>query len=226
MAGFKVHLLGGMAGGGAVAAAGMLQHHLQIKEAAAVGILGILGGLLPDLDSDTGKPLELLFQLLSVLLPMLLYSHFKDRLGADVTTMLLFFCAGYLAVQYFLCPLIKKMTAHRGIMHSIPFAVLCAQITFLLFPGLPQQTALYYAAAVFLGAMIHLFLDEFYSVSFKGILPRFNRYSGSALAFTSNSSAATLTVYLLLFFTGYLIFDENAGKTLTKLSVYFSTISF
>ncbi len=223
MAGFKTHLLWAIGGGCALAAIGVSKGHIDPKEAGAVVILGTMGGLLPDLDSDTGKPLELLFQLLGVLIPMSIYLLLKPHLGGDIAVMLLVVTLGYLAVQYLLCPLIKKLTVHRGIMHSIPFAVLCGQIAFLLFSAVPRLTAIYYAIAVFSGCMIHLVLDEFYSISFKGIVPRFNRASGSALAFYSSSAGATLVVYLLLIITSYVIFGDNFNDTLTELMAFFKS---
>lgn len=220
MAGFKTHLVWGMAGGGVLAAAGYAKGHVDPKEAGAMVILTTLGGLLPDIDSDTGKPLEFLFQLLSVIIPLSLYSHLKRYLGADLPTMLIVFTLGYLAVQYFLCPLIKKLTAHRGIMHSIPFALLCGQAAYLMFSEMPQRTAFYFALSIFTGTMIHLLLDEFYSISFKGFIPQFNRASGTALAFYATSAGATLVVYLLLFVTSYMIFGDSFNDTFTQILAF------
>ena len=203
-----------------MAFAGYFQGHINLKEANAVTILGTLGGLLPDLDSDTGKPLELLFQLLSVLIPMLLYYLFWDFFRGEVTITLLFFAIAYLVIQYLVCPLIKKLTVHRGIMHSIPFALLCGQVTFLLFFKISHRVAFYYAAAVFLGALIHLVLDEYYAISFKGLIPHLGRFSGTALAFYSSSLWATLFVYFLLFSTGYLIIGGNVDVSLNKLMTF------
>jgi membrane-bound metal-dependent hydrolase YbcI (DUF457 family) len=226
MAGFKTHLLGGMAGGGVLALSGYFQGHVNLKETGAVAVLGTLGGLLPDLDSDTGKPLKLLFQLLSILVPMSFYYLFKEFFTGEVTTTLLFFVISYLAIQYLLCPLIKKLTVHRGIMHSIPFALLCGQVTFLLFLKIPHRVAFYYAAAVFLGAMIHLILDEYYAISFKGFVPQLGRFSGTALAFYSSSLMTTLFIYLLLFATGYLILGGSIDLPLNKLIVFLQRFNF
>ncbi len=220
MAGFKTHLLWAMGGGGALAAIGFTKGHIGLKEAGAVTILATMGGLLPDLDSDTGKPLELLFQLLSILIPMSIYMLLRLHLGEDISVMLLVFTLGYLAVQYLICPFIKKLTVHRGIMHSIPFAVLCGQIAFLLFSGVPRLTAIYYAFGIFSGCMIHLLLDEFYSISFKGVIPRFNRASGTALTFYSSSAGATLAVYLLLILASYVIYGGSFNDAISELMAF------
>ena len=226
MAGFKTHLFGGMVGGGVLALTGYVQGHVDLKEAGAVAMLGTLGGLLPDLDSDTGKPLKLLFQLLSLLIPMSLYYLFKPFFAGEVTITLLFFVISYLTIQYLLCPLIKKLTVHRGIMHSIPFALLCGQVTFLFFFKIPHRVAFYYALAVFLGALIHLVLDEYYAISFKRFVPHLGRFSGTALAFYSSSLWTTLFVYLLIFATGYLILGGSVDGSLTKLTALLQNFNF
>ena len=59
------------------------------------------------------------------------------------------------------------------------------------------------------GAFIHLFLDEFHSISFDGLTPRFNRASWTALTFYSKSFWATLIVYLMVLFLGWLIFGHH-----------------
>ena len=220
MAGFKTHLFGGMAGGDILALTGYLQGHINLKEAGVVAVLGTLGGLLPDLDSDTGKPLRLLFQLLSILIPMSFYYLLKEYFTREVTITLLFFTISYVAIQYLLCPLIKKLTVHRGIMHSIPFALLCGQVTYLLFFKISHRVAFYYALAVFLGALIHLVIDEYYAISFKGFVPQFGRFSGTALAFYSSNLWTTLFVYFLLFATGYLIVGGSVDVTLNNLITF------
>lgn len=220
MAGFKTHMAWAVAGGGILAGAGYYQGHLNLNDVGAVTILGTLGGLLPDLDSDTGKPLELLFQMLSVMVPMLLYPYIKIHFGGDLTVMLVFFTICYLMIQYLLCPLIKKMTVHRGIMHSIPFALLCGEVTYLLFLRISETSqivALYCGIAVTFGVLIHLSLDEYYSITFKGYRPQFNRASGTALALYSSNAGATVMVYLLLLSASYLIFGNQFDFTLTQL---------
>ncbi len=154
---------------------------------------------------------------------MLLYPYIRMNFGGDLTVMLLFFTTCYLMIQYLLCPLIKKLTVHRGIMHSIPFALLCGQITFLLFTQLADtvvMVARYCAIAVTMGALTHLLLDEFHSISFKGSRPKFKRSSGTALALYSSNVGATLFVYLLLLSASYLIFADRFDQSLAQLFAY------
>ncbi|MBW2204016.1 MAG: hypothetical protein JRF52_07910 [Deltaproteobacteria bacterium] len=72
MAGFKAHLAGGIASGAGMSLFAFFLRGLSLTQARAIFVVGSVGGLLPDLDSDTGKPLSFLFHLVSVLIPSML----------------------------------------------------------------------------------------------------------------------------------------------------------
>lgn len=213
MAGFTAHLSTGAMAGATVGFYGFYTGSLKITEAFAVGVTGTIGGLLPDIDSDTGKPLQLLFQLVSVLVPVFLYSFFIEHFGRGVAFSICYFTLFYLFINYMVCPVIKKLTAHRGVIHSIPFAVLCGEIAYLsLFQG-DQDFALFTSISIFVGCMVHLTLDEFNSIKFRGgIIPYLNSYSGTALTFTSKDIVSVLIVYTMIIVFGLGIFTKSNGS--------------
>ena len=73
MSDFRVHLVGGIAAGAGMSVAGHFMAGLTLLQAGAVFVVGSVGALLPDLDSNTGKPLAFLFHLVSVLISSLLF---------------------------------------------------------------------------------------------------------------------------------------------------------
>ena len=199
MAGFSAHLSTGALAGASVGFFGFHSGSLKLTEAFAVGVTGTIGGLLPDIDSDTGKPLQLLFQLISILIPVFLYGPFVEHFGRSVAFSICYFTLFYLFINYLVCPFIKKLTVHRGVIHSIPFAVLCGEIAYLSLCQGDHNFALFTAVSIFTGCMVHLTLDEFNSIKFKaGIIPYLNSYSGTALTFTSKDSMSIFIVYLLV----------------------------
>lgn len=203
MAGFRTHFVAGLSAGTVIAVTGFVHGQLNNFEAAVVLVLGTLGGLLPDLDSDTGKPLQLLFRILSIIVPVCLYPLTKGfvpkGLGQGLPFATCYFICAYLSIHYLVCPVIKRLTAHRGIMHSLPFTLLCGELAFLLLDPSGRTVALYVGIAVLAGSLAHLVLDEICSLNLRfGIIPVFNRSSGSALALYSSSLAITLFVYILL----------------------------
>jgi hypothetical protein len=173
--------------------------------------LTTLGGLLPDLDSDSGVPVRELFGIAAALVPFLLYRHLLDR-GLSTEQTLVILVGVYLLIRYGLSGVFKRWTVHRGMFHSLP-ALLIAGLAFYLgyHSTSPRLVRLYLAGGVMLGFLSHLVLDEIYSIDFMGVRVHLNKYAGSALKLASRSRPATLTTYALLALLGYLAWlDWNA----------------
>ena len=178
MADFKTHVAGGVLVGGTFSALSFISFEMNIVQSFAVFTLGLLGGILPDLDSDSGKPLSLISGMLSVLFPALLLSQIPTQQYSSPEFLISYFTFCYLVINYIICELIKKMTIHRGIMHSIPFSFLCAEITYLLFDSADKNMSTMAASAVFFGCFIHLILDELHAIYFKfGFIPMLKKSS-------------------------------------------------
>ena len=199
MAGFKTHLAGGIASGTGLSLIGYHFQGLSLMQAGAIFVVGSAAGLLPDLDSDTGKPLAFLFQLVTILVPSLLFTRAAQRFGNSPEFLICYFTLSYLLINYVVCAVIKKLTVHRGIMHSLPFALLCGGIGYLLFAPSGGNMALMGGSAVLAGCLVHLLLDEFSSFELKlGFIPFPKRSSGTAFKLKSDSLPATIFVYLFL----------------------------
>jgi len=83
-------------------------------------------------------------------------------------------------------------------MHSIPFALVCGGIGYLLFLSSGKQVAIMAGVAVFLGCLVHLVLDELSSFKLKfGFIPILKKSSGTAFKLKSDSLGTTLFIYLI-----------------------------
>lgn len=210
MAGFKTHLTGGVVAGAGIAALSLVHFDFNTIQAGSIFIMGALGGILPDLDSDSGKPLALIFGLLSVLVPTLLLQRISATQIISPEFLVCYFVGGYLIINYLVCGLIKKMTRHRGVMHSIPFAVLSGQIGYLFFSSSGSNLAKMVGISVFAGCMVHLILDELNSISFKfGLIPVLKSSSGTAFKLKSDNLLVTLFLYCLIFSAAAIIHDDQ-----------------
>ncbi len=173
--------------------------------------LTTLGGLLPDLDSDSGVPVRELFGVAALRAPLLSYGRLaREGLTTEQTIVLL---AGvYLFVRYGLSALFKHLTVHRGMFHSVPALAISGLLVYLVYPNPDVTLRLYLAGGVMIGFLSHLVLDELHSVDFMGVGLRLNKYAGSALKFVSPSRPATVTTYLLLAGLAFLAWnDYQAG---------------
>lgn len=199
MAAFKTHLSGGIVTGGGASTIGLLSFDLTIVQAFSVFVMGTIGGILPDLDSDSGKPLTLLFGTISVLFPALLLNKVVNSTSISPEFLVSYFVCCYFVINSMICELIKKMTVHRGIMHSIPFAVLSGEIGYFLFASSGHNIATIIGLSVFVGCLVHLILDELNSFSLKfGFIPSLKQSSGTALKIKSSSGWVNLLVYGLI----------------------------
>jgi hypothetical protein len=208
MASYRGHLVVSSALGAAYGAGGLFYWDYDWGPACLAAGLTTLGGLLPDLDSDSGVPVREMFGLAAAATPLLLF----DRIhAATLERKVVLLAAVYLFIRYVLANTFKHMTVHRGMFHSIPALLISGLATFLLYHNPDVRLRLYLAGGVMLGFLSHLTLDELYSVDFTGVRPRLNRYAGSALKLASPSWAATLSTYVLLCALGFLAFID-AGR--------------
>lgn len=197
MASYRGHLTFSTALGAGYAAAGYWQFHLDWGPALLGGGLTAVGGLLPDLDSDSGVPVRELFGLAAVLGPFLLLHRFESE-GFSTEQVLVLMAGVYILIRYGLARLFKKVTVHRGMFHSIPALLIAGLVIFIGYAHHQMLYRIYLAAGVMLGFLSHLVLDELCSVGFSGAKLTLNQFAGSALKFISKSYPATLATYSLL----------------------------
>ena len=202
MASFRGHLA--FAGALGFVYGGMAHSELEFDTATAVLGAGLttVGGLLPDLDSDSGVPVRELFGLAAAVVPMLL---FRRLMNAHFNDEELFVWLGgiYVFIRYILSRIFKKLTVHRGMFHSIPAMLIAGMIVFLAYHHPLLRTRVFLAVGVMIGFLSHLVLDELYSVDFRGLKITLNKYAGSAVKFFSPSWIANTIAYILLLIVIY-----------------------
>ena len=144
--------------------------------------LGTIGGLLPDLDSDNSTPIKIGFNVASFVFAFALVMHWRSEFS--LLALIALWLAGYGFMRYVVFYIFTNMTVHRGVIHSVPYmAILGLGLTCLSYYGLEYSltTSWFYGLFLFGGAMVHLALDELYSVNLSGM--RMKRSSGTAMKF-------------------------------------------
>ncbi len=207
MANFNTHLTGGIISGAGASALSLFWFDMNIIQTLSIFILGAIGGILPDIDSDSGKPLNFIFSTISILIPALMLQKLNASERLSPEFMACYFVSAYIIINYLVCMFIKKLTVHRGIIHSIPFALLSGEISYLLFISSGSNFAAMVGLSVFMGCITHLIFDELNSLSFKFVfIPVLKKSSGTAFKMKSNNLYVTLLLYLLIFITTSIIF--------------------
>lgn len=165
----------------------------------AGGLCGV-AGMLPDLDSDSGKPVREMFGFLATVSALIFFHRLGD---GDLEYRMLLAACLYLFIRFGFSYIFKQLTVHRGMCHSIPAALIAGLSTFLIFSNMEHKGSLAMAGGVLIGFLSHLVLDEIYAVGFNGLKLKVNQFAGSALKFTSKSRPATLVCWCLLAILSY-----------------------
>lgn len=141
-----------------------------------------LAGILPDLDSGSGRPLRETSNVLAAVIPMLMVDRWQ-HMGLSAEAIALAGALVYITIRFGVAEIFKRYTVHRGMWHSIPAAVSCGLLAFLVVSGENLEVRIFKSAAVFIGFMVHLILDEIWSVEWKGARMRLKSSFGTAIKF-------------------------------------------
>jgi len=195
MANFNTHIT--VAGIASLAATGICLQADVITQSQALLLLplGMIAGILPDIDSDHSVPARLVFTILSFAVAIALVFSYQGTIS--LFTLLLLAAAGGLFMRYIILYVFTRITVHRGLFHSLPAALLSGLLMMLSgIHFLHWSLHFTWLAAAFVsgGYLLHLLLDEAYSVDFMG--GDFKSSFGSALTLFSTSAWIS---YLLLY---------------------------
>ncbi|MDD5035038.1 MAG: metal-dependent hydrolase [Methylococcaceae bacterium] len=184
MANFKTHFFVASGISGVAAIACMKAGIVQAGETPVLLGLGTFGGLLPDIDSDHSVPIKISFNLLAFALAFLVMFMFVGRY--TVLELAAVWLGVFLAVRYLVLELFISFTTHRGAIHSLLAAVFFSLCTVSLSHHLfakPYPISWIYGAFIGFGFVIHLLLDELFSVDL--LNRRIKSSFGSALKIAS-----------------------------------------
>lgn len=180
MADFATHLGWGAVGAGLGASATYAADIVPVEHLMTLTMAGVIGSVLPDIDLEKAVPSRLLFTGLGFFFAFLALFNFSA--SYSIAELWIIWLGIFALFRYGAYHIFHRNAVHRGIFHSIlaglffmtATAIICAY-------GLGLSTVVSWMAGlfVFVGVLIHLILDEAYSVDFSGA--RLKRSFGSAL---------------------------------------------
>ncbi len=207
MADFRTHMITSTAAGAVYGFVGY-QFGIALPTCIVAGGLCSVSGMLPDLDSDSGRPLREATTLAAAVVPMLMVERFQ-RFGWSHETMVLAAGVLYLFIRFGLTEIFRRFTVHRGMWHSIPAAAVVGMIAFLVMSCEDISVRMFKTMAVVLGFMSHLILDEIWSIDFKRGQYKFKSSFGTALKFWGNDRWANFSTYFKVFALSYLVYQDQ-----------------
>ncbi len=165
MANFKTHLLVASTLSGVAAVSVVSTQTDNIEAAWRYYLLGVIGGLLPDVDSDNSIPTQVLFTFLGLTAAfwVLLQLYWEYRWFYLLAIWLVVFAI----IKFVVFEAFARLTVHRGSFHSLLavvfFGLATVNVSYFGFIY-PAFDAWMHGFFVALGYFIHLCLDELFSV--------------------------------------------------------------
>lgn len=220
MANFKTHLTITVIASTILSESFLSIGFFTIYDAMIAFMIGILGGLLPDVDSEYSTSLKWVSTILSV--TMISIALEKTLHHYSLIEMLILSVIIIFFIQFPLIKLIKVFSSHRGMFHSIPVAIifgLIITITSQNFLSVKPSISWLYGLILTSTYLLHLITDELYSIDIKN--KRLKHSFGSAFKLfklkNSTDKMYTFFVYLLLFNLLYLVSNNKLLMNVTSI---------
>lgn len=202
MANFNTHLSIATAASTGAALFAVNVHLIITADMPGLIFLGALGGLLPDIDASNSRPVKLLFNVLALMGVAGALQVFKDSYAPY--PLLLIVAGTYLSIRHGLFALFNGLTEHRGVFHSLLAAVFFALLmTCISYHFLHWDVLHAWLNGIFiaLGFIVHLLLDELYSVDLSNAKIKTSFGTALKLFNYNNMTASTLmTVFTLMLY--------------------------
>ena len=149
MAGFKTHV--SVAAGIGIVHGGIgYGCGLPLSTCLVGASLCTIGGMLPDMDGDTGVAVREIVPLIAAAVPALMLEVFVQW-GLNREGIFLAIMALYFLIRFGIGYAFKKLTRHRGMWHSIPAAINVGLIAFLICSYQDLGPRSFKAAAITMG---------------------------------------------------------------------------
>lgn len=165
MANFNTHFVVGAVSSAVLSGTLLSMEVLSPNEAVIAFTLGTFGSLMPDIDSNHSKSIGIGFTVVSLLVTTL--AVFVKSSTYSLVEMLVMAGVVFSTIRFGFISIFRKVSKHRGMFHSIPVALIWGIVTSIvmhLFFDLNTLLSWSYALMITMGYVVHLLLDEIYSV--------------------------------------------------------------
>lgn len=169
MANFETHLSIGTLSSGLLASVTLSLGVIPTEELIPLTMVGIIGSILPDIDLKESRSSQVLFSTLGFFLSLVILFAYAKRFS--ISELWTLWLGSLVFIRYGAQTFFHNLTVHRGIWHSVLSAVfvsLLGAVFFHYLLGCSEFIAWMAAFFLFIGYIIHLLLDEIYSVDFMG----------------------------------------------------------
>ena len=165
MANFTTHIAVGTVASGLLSTLVMASNMVPPEHVLTLAAAGTLGSVLPDVDLKDSRPSQAMFSLLAVFMAFAVLFNIGWRYS--IAEMWVLWALTYVGARYVGGWIFHRLSYHRGIYHSILAGFFFAFLTVAVYRhilGANETLAWLSGVFMFVGYMVHLTLDEMYSV--------------------------------------------------------------
>ena len=180
MANFRTHIGVGVVASGMLATLTMASSLVPSNELIKLALVGTLGSVLPDIDLQNSRASQAIFNVLALFIAFTLLFNFAWKYS--IAEMWIVWVGVFVAIRYLGHAMFHKFAVHRGVFHSVIAGVFFSFVTAIIFwncYGADPAIAWLAGAFMLFGYLVHLLLDELYSVDFNN--NRVKRSFGTAM---------------------------------------------
>ena len=165
MANFTTHIAVGTVVSGAFATLTLAADLVAPENIVAVTLAGVLGSILPDIDLRDSRASKMMFAGLGIFFSFAALFH--SAMNYSIAELWIIWLGTLGLVRYGGHYVFSKASVHRGIWHSLVAGIFCAAATAIIFSRVlhrPDGVAWLAGGFMLVGYIVHLALDEIYSV--------------------------------------------------------------
>ena len=179
-------------------------------------VLVVVAGMLPNIDQSGSNQARELGSLLAAVAPLVCLELFPQIGAGGVPRIALVVVLCYLITRLVIVRGLKKYTTHRGMIHSVPAAIIAAEITYLMFWDLKWQGKLLLASATLLGFSVHLLLDAYSNLDLVKAAKGEKESKTPVLKFVGATGGITFFTYATMLLLGWFV----ASDIYPRLGIY------
>ena len=219
MANFNTHFVVGASASAGISGVLLSMEIIAPTEAVMAFLLGTFGSLMPDVDADNSKSIGIGFTIISFLVTIL--AMFIKSSTYSIAEMLIMAVVIFSFIRFGLISIFRKISRHRGMFHSIPVAfiwgIVTAIVMHLMFT-LDGLVSWVYGLMVIFGYLVHLILDEIYSVDLGN--RRIKKSFGTALKLFRLRNSSDIYQNILIYISLFALMSIAPDSSLVKEALF------
>ena len=172
------------------------------------GVILFIAALLPDIDSDPQVAGQEVALILSAIIPLVALEFFPSLNNGGVSRLALIVVMSYLLTKVIFVQFATSFVAYRGILHSIPAAIITFDLTYLLFKDLDTFQRLYISVAALVGFLFHLLLEAYNNLDMVNQALGKGGKDKPVMKLTGATKQSTMAAYVILCGLSYVVFQD------------------